>query len=258
MVWLRAFLLLSGFVLFTLPLMPVQALLNLFKAKAGERLPHWYHRQLARLLGLRLRVAGPLPGPGGVLLVSNHASWLDIVILSAILPVSFIAKKEVGGWPFFGSLARLQRTIFVDRERRHTTGHETNALTAALQQGRAIVLFPEGTSGNGRSVRHFKSSYFAAVPDAACAVVPVTLAFTEVWGLPITLRERPLFAWYGGMELAPHLWGALKAGPLTVDVRFREAQHLAQKHGRKALARDCEKAIRADLAALLHPGAERG
>ncbi|MFO1032790.1 MAG: lysophospholipid acyltransferase family protein [Hyphomicrobiales bacterium] len=251
---LRAGLILLGFVLFTLPLMPLQALLIRCWRAGAVGLPHWYHRKLAQLLGIRLRIhgrgAGAVEGP--MLIVSNHVSWLDVVILSAVLPVRFVAKREVAAWPFFGALARLQQTVFVDRERRHTTGHETSAIAKSLAAGHCVVLFPEGTSGDGRSVRNFKSSYFAAVSDVCVPIVPVTLAFSAVWGLPMTPRELPDFAWYGDMALAPHLWKALMAGPLTVDVVFHPPLSLDQAKARKAAAKACEETIRESLIAQLH------
>ena len=88
------------------------------------------------------------------LLLANHSSWLDIVIFSAVAPLSFVAKSEVNSWPFFGTLARLQRTVFVDRARRSETGAARDAIRERLAAGDALVLFPEGTSNDGnRSCR---------------------------------------------------------------------------------------------------------
>src|SRR5512139_3485301 len=114
---LRAATVLAGFMGFTLPLMPVQAILLRWSPSAARRFPHWYHRHVCRILGIRLHIDGAV-ATGPVLLVSNHTSWLDIPVLSAVAPVSFVAKAEVARWPFVSSLARLQRTVFVDRTKR--------------------------------------------------------------------------------------------------------------------------------------------
>ncbi|MEL6873345.1 MAG: lysophospholipid acyltransferase family protein, partial [Pseudomonadota bacterium] len=112
---IRAVTRLGAFALLTLPLMPVQAILKRTAPDAARRFPHWYHRQVCRILGIRLHVDGQIDRNAPALIVANHASWLDIVVLSAVAPVSFVAKKDVAGWPFVGTLARLQRTVFVDR-----------------------------------------------------------------------------------------------------------------------------------------------
>ncbi len=90
----------AGFATLTLPLMPVQAVLLRTTSRGARAFPHWYHRQVCRLLGIRLQIEGAVARDRPVLVVANHSSWLDIPVLSAVAPVSFIAKKEVGGWPF--------------------------------------------------------------------------------------------------------------------------------------------------------------
>ena len=102
-----------------------------------------------------------------MLLVANHTSWLDIPVLSAVAPVSFVAKKEVGGWPFVSSLARLQRSVFVDRARRTAVGETAGEILARLAQGDTIVLFAEGTSSDGNRVLPFMTSLFAAAKPSA-------------------------------------------------------------------------------------------
>lgn len=247
---LRAALRLAAFVLFTLPLMPVQQLLLWLWPRGARWLPHAYHRVVALILGLEVRAMGEALQAGPCLIVANHVSWIDIVALSALAPVSFIAKREVAQWPFFGALARLQRTVFVDRERRHRAHGDKTEIERRLEAGDTLVLFPEGTSGDGASVLPFKSSLFGAADAEHLPIQPVTLAYSHGWGLPLTRRHRPAFAWYGGMELAPHLWQALKTGPLTVTVVGHPP--LAAGTARKAAARQAEEAVRQGLYAALH------
>jgi lyso-ornithine lipid O-acyltransferase len=179
---------------------------------------------------MTINLEGALP-QAPVLLVSNHVSWLDIPLLSTVMPSSFIAKREVGTWPFFRNLAKLQRTVFVDRDRRYTTGVKRAEIAARLQAGDSLVLFPEGTSSDGMQVLPFKSSYFGAVEDLDVAVVPVTISY----GGP------PRFhAWFGDMDLLPHIWAVLKSGP--INARITVHRPLAKKD-RKALAREAEAII---------------
>ena len=215
-----------------------------------------YHRLLCRLLGVKVEVFGRVPQHGPLLIVSNHVSWLDIVVLSAIAPVSFVAKKEVAGWPLFGSLARLQRTVFVDRDRRHATGTSRDEMRERLAAGDIIVLFAEGTSGDGRTVLPFKTSFFGAAEMPGVLVQPVTLAYRGHRNLPMTRRLLPSYAWYGDMELAPHLIGAVSAGPIEVAAVCHPPLSLTGEVNRKALARHAEDQVRRGLVLALHDPAK--
>ncbi len=245
---LKPYLRAAAFLALTLPLIPVQQLLLWLAPSAARRLPHVYHKLVCRILGLRLVIEGQRPMPP-VLLVSNHVSWADIPVLSAVLPVCFVAKAEVASWPFFGTLARLQRSVFIDRKRRHKTAKSRDELTERLALGDALVLFPEGTSHTGKDVLEFKSSYFGAAEDQDIPVVPVVLAYHKLHGLPVTGRQRPSLAWYGDMDLLPHLWDFLKQGSVQVTVRFLEP---LPKANRKILAAEAERRIRASLVEILH------
>jgi 1-acyl-sn-glycerol-3-phosphate acyltransferase len=240
---LRASAILAVFLAVTLLLMPVQAIGVMLGVAYQRTLPHAYHRFVARLFGIRIRVVGkPVKGEG-VLLLANHTGWLDIVIFSAVMPLSFVAKSEVGNWPFFGTLAKLQRTVFVARRRRSETGQVRDLIRDRLMGGETLVLFPEGTSSDGNAVLPFKSALLgAATGDGAVRVQPVSTAYTGIHGIPMGRENRPLFAWYGDMELVPHLWEALKAGPLDVVVEFHPPLALAD---RKELARQAEMLVRA-------------
>jgi 1-acyl-sn-glycerol-3-phosphate acyltransferase len=243
---------LAGFALFTLPLMPVQqAFVWLWPAMA-RRFPMHYHRAVLRVLGVRLTVVGQPPARGPVLIVSNHVGWLDIVVLSALAPLSFIAKREVNAWPFFGTLARLQRTVFVDRERKTATGASRNQLQERLRAGDILVLFAEGTSSDGTRVLPFRSALFGAAEIPGVVVQPLTVAYVGHRNLPITRRLRPLYAWYGDMELPPHLWQALATGPIEVKVVVHPPLSVSVALDRKALCRRAETLVRRALVEALH------
>jgi len=219
---IRAGVILAIFLIVTFILIPVQWLLLALRLPAQRTFPWRYHRFVARLFGIHIRVLGS-PPRGPALLLANHSSWLDIVIFSAVTPLSFVAKTEVGTWPFFGSLARLQRTVFVTRTRRSETGQARDAIARRLGEGDVLVLFPEGTSNDGNGVLPFKSALLAAADSAVggrVPVQPVSTAYVARHGIPMGRENRPLYAWYGDMELVPHLWEALVAGPLDVVVQF--------------------------------------
>jgi len=224
---LRAVAIIAAFLTVSFLGMPVQWLLIKLKSPAARTFPHRYHRLVAAIFGIHIRVVGkPVTGEG-VLMVANHTSWADIVIFSAAAPLSFVAKAEVARWPFFGTLARLQRTVFVTRARRSETGQARDAIAERLKEGDVLVLFPEGTSSDGNRVLPFKSALLGAaeavLPDGGrVPVQPVSSAYVAREGIPMGRENRPLYAWYGDMELVPHLWEALKSGPLDVVMQFHE------------------------------------
>ena len=263
---LRATYILTVFFLVTPPLMVFQWLLLRLAPRLAVTFPHVYHRNLCkRLLQTRVHVLGQPVSDGPCLIAANHCSWLDIIVFSAVKPLSFIAKREVGGWPIFGSLARLQRSIFVDRDRRSATAGFRDLMQTRLHAGDTLVLFPEGTSTDGNRVLAFKSALMSAaettVPDRETGrevevpVQPVTVTYTKLHGLPLARHERPSFSWYGDMDLAPHLWAALKRGPLDVVVQFHPPVTVSQTNGRKALAAHCEAAVRGGLVDALNGAA---
>ena len=255
---LRPWVILILFAGVTLPLMPLQQLFVWFWPGMARQFPMHYHRLVCRILGIRLKVVGHPAEEGPLLMASNHVSWLDIVVLSAVAPVSFVAKREVNHWPFFGSLARLQRTVFVDRERRHATGNARDEMQARLKSGDILVLFPEGTSSDGRCVLPFKSSFFGAAESEGVLVQPVTIAYSGQWNMPMTRRLLPSYAWYGDMDLAPHLLGALETGPIEVTVICHPLLSLSGETNRKALALHAEDQVRRGLTAALHHSVKMG
>lgn len=256
MATLRAAGITAVFLTVSLLLMPVQWLAVRLHSGWQRRLPHLYHRFICRLMGARVTVLG-IPVAGGVLLTANHSGWLDIPILSAVTPVSFIAKQEVNQWPFFGTLARLQRTVFIRRERSKALEDRDN-IRRRLTAGDALVIFPEGTSGDGNHVKPFKSALLSAAmgdgangPARHAPIQPVSVSYVGLHGLPMGRENRPFFAWYGDMDLVSHLWEALGRGPIDVVVEFHKPLTIDEAGGRKELAAAAETAVRGGLVRAL-------
>jgi 1-acyl-sn-glycerol-3-phosphate acyltransferase len=223
----------------TVALMPVQALLVAIGSPLAAALPRAYHRICWRILGFRVEVKGALSERHPALFIVNHVSYLDITILGGLIKGSFIAKAEVARWPLFGTLARLQRTVFVDR-RAPKAKAQGSQIARRLAAGDDLVLFPEGTSGDGMRVLPFKSALFGVaemMPDGrAVALQPVSIAYTKLNGLPMGRFYRPWIAWYGDMEMASHLWALLGLGTITVSVEFHPPVSAAAYASRKALS----------------------
>ncbi|HWU26896.1 MAG TPA: lysophospholipid acyltransferase family protein [Rhizomicrobium sp.] len=254
MAQLRAASLLFVFLLVTLVSIPWQAFALRLNLKRRKTFPQRYHRFLCRLFGIRVIAIGAPLTDRGVLMVANHTSYFDILVLSTICQVSFVARADVVNWPLFGTLAKLQETVFVERAKRTQTGEARDHIRERLLDGDALVLFPEGTSNDGNCVLPFKSALMGAVEAEIgrdekgniryVPVQPVSVSYVGLHGLPMGRENRPLFAWYGDMELVPHLWEALVAGPIDVVIEFHQPMTVDGAGGRKALAAAAEAIVR--------------
>jgi 1-acyl-sn-glycerol-3-phosphate acyltransferase len=151
--------------------------------------------------------------------------------------------------------------VFIERERRSQTGHSRDLIRERLQEGDALVLFPEGTSDDGNGVLPFKSALMGAAeleltldgngPERPVPVQPVCVSYVGLYGIPMGREYRPLFAWYGDMDLVPHLWEAVKTGPIDVVVEFHLPMTAEAEGGRKMLAAKIETLIRTSQARAL-------
>jgi lyso-ornithine lipid O-acyltransferase len=197
-------------------------------------------------------VRGDPPDGTPTLVLSNHVSWLDIPVLGSLRPLSFVAKTEVAGWPIVGRFARAQRCIFIDRTRKTHTAHVNQEVGHRLVRGDLIVLFPEGTTGDGNRLLPFRSALVGAARAALSepslgriSLQPLAIAYVRRNGLPVTRRERPALAWYGDMELAPHLAAFLRESSLDVIVRWGAPIPFDAGSDRKQATAQAEAAVRA-------------
>jgi lyso-ornithine lipid O-acyltransferase len=255
---IRVALIALAFFALTLLLLPFQLIGLAFDLQLQRSIPHLYHRILCALIGVRIREVGIRSTASPALILSNHVSWLDISVVSALSPVVFVAKSEAAGWPALGWLAKLQRTVFINRQARHQAGAATSEIAGRLLGGDAVVLFGEGTSGDGVRVLPFRSALVGAVHHAlgnstqhtSIIVPPMSLAYVGFGGVPMgrALRERA--AWYGDADLMPHLARA-GSGALDVPVSWGEAVAYAVRADRKAIARAAENSVRRMTAAAL-------
>lgn len=250
---LRAARILILFLIWTLALIPVQVVALWLNSPIADRLPPFYHRGVARLFGLKIRCIGKRADDHPVLYVSNHISWLDIVVLGGTLNASFIAKHEIATWPFFGLLARLQRTVFIERKARRTADHR-DEMVVRLEQDHSLILFPEGTSDDGLRVLPFKSAFFVLaerpVNGRHITVQPISVGYSKLHGMPVGRRAMPIFAWVGDEDLAPHLWTYLKAGPAEAVIIFHEPINIERFANRKAMTAHCHDEVRRGLSEI--------
>lgn len=227
--------------LWTLLCIPVQAVLLALPGEGKKRFARLYHAVLCRLIGLEVVVVGQQAQGRPVMFLSNHSSWLDILVLGGVLEAVFVAKAEVGTWPVVRTVARLGRTVFVSRSRGRT-GSEAETMRDRLRQGDSMILFPEGTSNDGTRVLPFRSS-FLAVADAAQQVQPVSVVYDRLGGLPACRRDRPHFAWYGDMDIGSHFWRLARRPGGRATVLLHEPVDPRDFPNRKALTAAVERAV---------------
>ena len=216
-----------------------------------------WHGLVARALGLRVRRRGHISDKRPLLLAANHVSWTDILALGSLADLSFIAKSELSAWPLVGALSRLQRTVFVERDRKAETGRQADEIALRLNAGDPMVLFAEGTTADGNSLLPFKSALFGAAERARALharpvfVQPVAIVYTRLHGLPMGRRYRFVAAWIGSAGLGSHLAALLAHAAMDVEVHFGAPLELAAENNRKAVARQAEEQVRAMAAAAL-------
>ncbi len=238
----------AAIALWTIPAAAIQAVMLILPGRGKIMFARLYWASLCRLLGLQVRVIGtPARRLDGrpVVFASNHSSWLDILTLGGVLEACFVAKAEVGTWPVIRTIARLGRTVFVSR-RAANTPRERNAMRDRLDFGDNLILFPEGTSSDGSRVLPFRSVFFSVVEarenetragHPRPLIQPVSVVYDQLGGLPMGRASRPVFAWYGDMDLASHFWRLAQHRGLRATVLLHAPVDPAAYASRKELAR---------------------
>ena len=220
-----------------------------------QTLAKHYSRALCALLRVRVRVIGtPVQGQPALILC-NHVSWLDIPLLASIGPVAFVAKQEVSRYPIVGVIAKLMRTVFVDRTRRHQTPEVNAEIAERLNEGHPVVLFAEGTSSDGNRVLEFRSALIGAVaqvdPAHSVLLQPASIGYTRIQGMPMGRQHRPIVAWYGDLDFTPHFKEFVRRGVVDVTVTFGTAVPYDRNTDRKSVARSIEAQVRRFTAGAL-------
>ena len=220
-------------------------------------LPGWgvlavnYYRALCTVLRIRVRVVGEPVRDRAVLFISNHVSWADIVVIGSIAPVAYVSKSEIAGWPLVGTAAKSQRTVFVDRSRRHQTGDAIAEIVKRLASGTSVVLFAEGTSSDGNRVLPFRSALIGALKEASSRaehgilIQPMSICYTGLNGIPMGRQHRPTVAWYGDLDFMPHIKAFIERGAVDAVVTYGEPIAADGTADRKAMANSLEGMVRA-------------
>lgn len=243
---LKAVLKVAGLAILTMALVPAQLLFQMTNPTHPFMVSQIFYGLVGKVLGFRLRTHGAMATDEPVLFVANHTSYLDIVVLGALIPASFVAKADVEKWPLIGILSKMQKTIFIERKSSKVSGQKT-FLQSHLAEKRSLILFPEGTSSDGQRVLPFKSALFSiaeeAIQDIKVTVQPISLVCTSLDGMPLTRGLRSFYSWYGDMTLVPHLWKLFCLGDFTIDIIFHPPIRASDFPDRKTLAQYCQQQV---------------
>jgi lyso-ornithine lipid O-acyltransferase len=205
-----------------------------------------FSRIMRALLGLRIYVKGAPSSIRPLIVIANHTSWLDIIVISSLLPAIFVTKREVAGWPVFGRLAKLKPSIFVDRNRRLQVLKTINCISTALIGGEAVAIFPEGTSTDGTVVLPFRSALFGTVRETLRKVEHLPAIFIQPVSIAYVGANRRSATWAREDEIKflPHLLQVAALRRVDVALTWGEPMQADVSSDRKVLAKHLEETVR--------------
>lgn len=200
---------------------------RLTQDERDARVNRWARRMLD-ILGIELRLSGAPPERGPTLLVANHISWLDILVMHAARHCRFVAKAEVKRWPLIGTLATGVGTLYIEREKRRDAMRVVHHMAESLRAGDVLAVFPEGTTSDGRAVLPFHGNLLQAAISAEALVQPIALSFVDAASGRLSLAP----SYVGDETLVGVVWRTLTAPPLAAIVGFGEPQQAAGRDRR--------------------------
>ena len=238
-------------------IVPLQWIVTRLNLPFWQVIPRLFHNVGCIFLGLRVRVIGKPATGRPTLVTSNHISWTDIIAIGSVADITFVAKSEVRDWPFVGFMASLQRTIFVDRNRRTDAKRTSSEMGRHMAAGNAVLLFAEGQSDIGTHVLPFRSALIGAAQHAMMEagakdvlIQPLTIAYTHMQGLPVSRNERSLIAWIKSKSVGENIREILTGPVKDVTVAFGIPRPLEPGADRKQVSRAAEQDVRRMLVAL--------
>ena len=197
-----------------------------------------WSRQMLSIMGVELVVRGNPPGHGPVLLVANHISWLDILVMDAAQPARFVSKSDVRSWPLLGSLVTGAGTLYIERENRRDAMRVVHQMADSLRAGDILAVFPEGTTGDGQTLLPFHANLIQAAISVNAPVLPVGLSFVD--GHTGQRSDAPLFI--GDTTMLQSIWSTLRATRVQAVVHFGEPELFAGRD-RRTWAHDLRETV---------------
>lgn len=196
-----------------------------FRWRYFSHLNRIFAKSLSYISGVRIIVKGRtnLPQTPGILIISNHLTYLDGVVIGSILPVIYLSKKAVKNWPLIGWMTTISGTIFIDRKKKEDSPKYIEEIAKKLNSSVNVLLFPEGTSTNGENIRDFQSVLFGAPLIYKSSILPITIQYIKINGVPLSNLNRDQICWYGQTSFYKHLWQLLQKRKIEVIVNILPA-----------------------------------
>ena len=213
----------------------------------------FFSRMILSLLGVRIHASHQermATSGTGRLIVSNHVSYIDVLVLASLMPAVFITSVELGSTPVLGLLARCGGSLFVERRKVAGLKKEIHTIAKTLADGFSAALFPEGTTSNGERVQLFKNSLFTAAVAAKVEILPICLRYTKVNDRAVTRGTRDSVFYYGGMPFFQQFGKLLRLRSVDVEVLSLKSIKVTEQASRKELALEAHAAI---SSAYSHP-----
>ena len=180
----------------------------------------WWARAGCFILGIHVTSSGSYKPNDVFFIVSNHCSYLDILIIGTIMPSVFVSKSEVASWIFLGRMVKLAGTVFVNRESKTAAVGVLKAIKERLESGISVVVFPEGTTNDGITIRDFKSTFFKAPIDSKVPILPLSIIYSHIDCMPVTAGTIDAVAWHSDMQFVPHFWNLLGFSRIDARIHF--------------------------------------
>lgn len=205
----------------------------------SARLTRFWHQLVCRAFNIKISIYGQ-PPTQPMLLVSNHISWFDITALGSVISARYLSKYEVVGWPVVGWLATKAGTLFIRRGASKAAAHSMEKMSEALTQGDHVVLFPEGKTTDGHSVKKFHARLFQSAIESHSMLQPVVIRYPHAEGV------HPKAAFVNDITLHQSAIGMLGETQMKVDIHFLSPINTDNK-SRDQLAKECEHLIREQI-----------
>ena len=231
------------FIFLTIFLILFKTSLDLVTKRISQKIVQTFHKLVLWLINIKVEVIGEryldnLP----TLYVSNHLSYLDIPILGSRLNGRFVAKNEISNWPFIGFLSKVGNTIFIKRNLRFLKTNKS-IIFDYISKGDKVILFPEGTTSDGIRILRFKSSLLTSLEQKNILIQPIVIKYQSINGMPLNRWLKPIIAWYGDMDLKPHLINILKLFSIKVKIIFLPPLNGKDFTNRKDMTSSLHRAI---------------
>ncbi len=253
-------------------ILPLQIISNILNLKFKYLVPYIFFKLLNFFIGVKIELDQDSKAhlnnisKVGSLYVSNHVSWIDIVVIGSLIKSRFIAKKEVKTMGLFGFLATLNNTFFIDNSKTTKSLDYSKIISKKLLNGENLILFPEGTTSDGSMIRKFKSSFFESAnskyicptsgEEKFISVYAITLCYLKKNGLPMGINVRRGIAWIGSYPMARLMYDFLVSGNVSIYIKISDAVTFRDFGDRKKLSSHCENTILINLLDTIHPKAQ--